>query len=305
MLINKEEMTCRFSLPKDKSIILHNDDCLTGMDSYPDNHFDVIVTSPPYNLGISYNTYDDATPRDDYLKWLEKVAIKIKQKMKDDGSFFLNMGAAPRSPWGPFEVALLLRSHFELQNIIHWVKSIYVENESYGRKVSLNVGHYKPINSNRFLNDGHEYIFHFTKKGDVALDRLSIGVPYKDIGNIRRWKNGHNGIRCRGNCWYIPYKTIRSHSKERPHPASFPAELAEKCILLHGLKDEMTVLDPFMGIGNTSIACCKLKINCVGFEIDKAYYTENIRVLATHCMKSRSVGLESRSHVFKDTRNAP
>jgi len=293
--MEEEHKIRRFSLGEGKVIELQNIDCLIGMDLFPDKHFDVIVTSPPYNLGVSYDLYNDTVPRESYLEWLENVAIKIKQKMKDNGSFFLNIGSAPRNPWGPFEVALKLRSHFELQNILHWIKSIYIENESYGRKVSLNVGHYKPINSERFLNQNHEHIFHFTKSGDVQLDRLAIGVPYKDNGNSHRWKNGVNGIRCRGDCWYVPYKTIRSRDKERPHPATFPVAIAENCIMLHGLNDEMTVLDPFMGIGSTSLACAKLGVNCVGFEIDRGYFETNVRILEseTNCKVLRRVERDS------------
>jgi site-specific DNA-methyltransferase (adenine-specific) len=280
VLIEEEKSIRHFSLGKGRVITLHNTDCLVGMDFYPDKHFDVVVTSPPYNLGVSYDLYDDTVSREAYLEWLENVAIKIKQKLKDGGSFFLNIGSSLRNPWLPFEVALTLRSYFSLQNVIEWIKSIYIENESYGRKVTLNVGHYKPINSRRFLNHNHESIFHFTKNGDVSLDRLAIGVPYKDNGNINRWKNGSKGVRCRGNCWYVPYKTIRSRDKERPHPATFPVEIAEKCILLHGIKDETTVLDPFMGIGHTSLACVKLNVNCVGFEIDRGYFDTNVQILS-------------------------
>ena len=226
------------------------------MDIFPDRYFDVIVTSPPYNLGIQYNSYNDDIPRNKYLELIKKVTIKIKQKMKDDGSLFLNIGSSPTNPSLPFEIISILSSHLTLQNTIHWIKSIYIENESYGNKVSLNVGHYKPINSDRFLNNNHEFIFHFTKSGNVKLDRLAIGVPYKDAGNIKRWNKptGKSGLRCRGNCWYIPYKTIRSSDKETPHPATFPIEIPENCIKLHGISSDLIVLDPFMGIGTTSLA---------------------------------------------------
>lgn len=282
----------RFHLKMGKSIELHNTDCFVGMDRFPDNHFDVVVTSPPYNLGVSYGQYDDTISRADYLEWLGRVATKIKQKMKEEASFFLNIGASPTNPWGPFEVATTLRPLFSLQNVIHWVKSIYVENESYGHKVELNVGHYKPINGRRFLNDSHEYIFHFTKTGNVQLDRLSIGVPYKDTGNVSRWKAGSSGIRCRGNTWYVPYKTIRFRDKERPHPATFPLELAEKCIRLHGVTDNMVVMDPFMGIGHTSLACSKIGVNCVGFEIDREYYETNVNLLQAENASRTLGGLE-------------
>jgi site-specific DNA-methyltransferase (adenine-specific) len=130
------------------------------------------------------------------------------------------------------------------------------------------------------VNDTHEYVFHFTKSGTVKLDRLAVGVPYKDKGNVSRWKDGSAGVRCRGNCWYIPYQTIQSRKDERPHPASFPVEIAEACIKLHGIsKGPLTVLDPFMGIGNTALACKKLGAKCIGFEIDPEYYASSVRIL--------------------------
>ncbi len=70
-------------------------------------------------------------------------------------------------PWVPFDVAAQVRESLVLQNVIHWIKSIYVENDSYGDSVSINVGHFKPINSRRFLNDAHEYVFSFHREGNV------------------------------------------------------------------------------------------------------------------------------------------
>ena len=267
-------------LPTGATIELANLDCEAGFRDFGDGLVDVVVTSPPYNLGIAYGQYDDTISRSDYLAWVREVCRGIKRKMKPEGSFFLNIGSSPSSPWGPYEVIMELRQEFVLQNTIHWVKSIYVENESYGERTALNVGHYKPINSSRFINDTHEFIFHLTKSGSVPLDRLSIGVPYKDKGNVSRWKEGGTGVRCRGNCWYVPYKTIQSRANERPHPASFPTEIAEMCVRLHGVrKDPLLVMDPFMGIGNTAVACKRLGVGCKGFEIDPEYYATSIRLI--------------------------
>lgn len=267
-------------LPSGSLISLFNSDCLAGLDALPDSSIDVVVTSPPYNLGIGYGTYNDSIPREQYLDWLVKVSQKLESKLAINGSLFLNIGSAPSNPWGPFETIMSLRSVFHLQNVIHWVKSIYIENESYGTRQALNVGHYKPINSHRFLNDTHEFIFHLTRSGQVPIDRLSVGVPYKDEGNASRWKDGAAGVRCRGNCWYVPYRTIQSRQDERPHPASFPPELAEMCIRLHGLgKGGLLVVDPFMGIGSTAIACARLGVDCVGFEVDRDYFSTSVRQL--------------------------
>ena len=77
--------------------------------------------------------------------------------LKPDGSFFLNVGAAPSNPMLPHELVLRLRDLFRLQNTIHWIKAITIEDED---GVSISRGHFKPISSPRFLNDCHEYIFH-------------------------------------------------------------------------------------------------------------------------------------------------
>lgn len=250
-------------------------DCLQGMkECLDDKEVDVIVTSPPYNLGIRYNKYDDTIPREQYLDWIEEVAKECKRVLKDDGSCFLNMGHKPRDFWVPWEVAFRLRKHFVLQNVIIWVKSIAIPKEDIGNhsniKEDIVVGHYKPIMGERFLNDSFEYIFHFTKNGNVKLDRLAIGVPYKDKSNIGRWKSAKQDLRCRGNTWFIPYETILSR-EQRPHPSSFPPKLPEMCIKLHGLSRTKLVLDPFMGIGSTAIAAIKLGVDYIGFEIDESY----------------------------------
>ena len=144
-------------------------------------------------------------------------------------------------------------------------------------------GHFKPINSPRFLNDCHEYVFHFTKSGRVELNRLALGVPYQDKSNIARWSHTRGkDLRCRGNTWFVPYETIQSREKERPHPATFPVQLAEWCIKLHGASRVRSMLDPFLGIGNSAVAAqrCGVK-RFIGFEIDDAYLAEAKRRIAS------------------------
>jgi site-specific DNA-methyltransferase (adenine-specific) len=164
------------------------------------------------------------------------------------------------------------------------VKSIAIEKSLVGNYPGITqdiaVGHFKPIGSPRFLHDCVEPIFHFTQKGDVKLDRLAIGVKYQDKTNIGRWKWAQNDLRCRGNTWFIPYKTIWSREKQRPHPSTFPTLLPEMCIKLHGLDKVKLVLDPFMGIGSTALASKHLGVDFIGFEIDEEYIKqaeENLR----------------------------
>ena len=82
----------------------------------------------------------------------------------------------------------------------------------------------KPFSTSpRFLNRTWEHLFHFTKGGDVPIDRLAIGVPYADKGNIERFDRDAD-LRCRGNVWLLPYETINDSAKQRGrHPATFAA----------------------------------------------------------------------------------
>src|SRR6266496_453281 len=256
-------------------------DCIAGMQEQKSGSVDVVVTSPPYNLGIKYSKYDDNKSSADYLTWSCKWAKEVKRVLKDDGSFFLNLGSCPSNPLIPHELLVALKSQevgFVLQNTFHWIKSITVETKD-GQQVSA--GHYKPLHSYRFANDCHEYIFHLTKFGDTRLDRLAIGVPYSDKSNIKRWSHtGGRDLRCRGNNWFIPYKTIVNSEKERPHPATFPVELAMNCIKIHGVTTDIVVLDPFVGIGHSALAAQKCGVrHFIGFDIDPEYINIALKAL--------------------------
>ena len=191
----------------------------------------VIVTSPPYNLGVRYRTYDDTLPRDRYLDWTGAWIKAAAEALDPAGSLFLNVGAKPTDPWTALDVAQAARPHLQLQNTIHWIKSIAIEQDAAGAGAGLtrdlNVGHYKPIDSERFINDCQEFIFHFTPGGQTPLERRAIGVKYQDASNVARWGGGANDRRCRGNTWFIPYETIQSRDKDRPHPATFPPRVPE------------------------------------------------------------------------------
>jgi site-specific DNA-methyltransferase (adenine-specific) len=256
---------------------------------------DLVVTSPPYNLGISYGKYSDRQDRRSYLGWCGEWAGQVRRVLRPDGSFFLNIGAAPSNPMLPHEIVMTLRELFVLQNTIHWIKSIAIDDHCSRRPAGdarasrreaataiRSFGHFKPINSPRFLNDCHEYVFHFTKSGRVELDRLALGVPYQDKSNIARWRHTQGkDLRCRGNTWFVPYETIQSREKERPHPATFPVQLAEWCIKLHGASRVRSMLDPFLGIGNSAVAAQHCGVQrFLGFEIDDAYLAEAKRRIA-------------------------
>ncbi|MCZ0962400.1 DNA-methyltransferase [Paracoccus benzoatiresistens] len=235
-------------------------DALAGMAALPAGSIDVVVTSPPYNIGLSYRSYDDRLPHQAYLDWMGETAAQIARVLAPNGAAFINLGAGA-DPWQAMDVAGQFRQHLALQNTITWVKSVTVD--------GVTRGHVRPVNSRRFLNRSHECIFHLTKSGDVPIDRLAIGVPYTDKTNLRRWKAARQDLRCGGNTWFIPYETVRTSAGEIRHPAAFPLELPRRCLRMHG--GQGVVLDPFLGSGTTLVAARELGWRGIGIELDPDY----------------------------------
>ncbi len=259
---------------------------------------DVVVTSPPYNLGVAYGKYADDRPRPEYVRWVGRAAAAVDRVLAEDGSFFLNVGGPPSDPWRPWDVARAVAERFVLQNVLHWVKSIAIDRAAAGRSSGLPrdlaVGHYKPLVSRRYVHGAHEYVFQFTRSGAVPIDRLAVGVAYSDPSNVGRWRRASGGVRCRGNTWFLPYPTIRYRARDRPHPATFPPELPEWCVRLHGVARTRRVADPFVGIGATAVAAARLGVPCAGFDLDPTYLdvaAERVRAeLATRASPAAGPG---------------
>eukprot|EP01051_Picozoa_sp_SAG22_P018064 SAG22_NODE_2940_length_2088_cov_3.696833_1_plen_329_part_10 len=119
------------------------------------------------------------------------------------------------------------------------------------------------------MNNTHEFIYHFTADGAQDIDKRSIGVPYTHKGNLERFDHDVD-LRCRGNCWFVPYEPINSSAQRGNHPATFPADIPEMCIKLSGKKAGV-VLDPFVGTGTTAIVASNLGFDAIGFDISQQY----------------------------------
>lgn len=221
-----------------------------------------VVTSPPYNIGKGYDEHDDALSEEEYSALIRGLSEWCWDNTELNGHVFLNVGHTCVNPLIAFEVLEEFASEeqWELQNRIIWVKSLYAAGKTHG--------HFKPINSERFLNDCFEEVFHFTKSGNSPIDRLAIGVPYEDKSNESRWESAGN-VRCRGNVWFVPYETISDRGKKRGgHPATFPVALPEMCAMLAGAE---SMADPMVGTGSTVLAARRLDIRGYGVDVSSDY----------------------------------
>ncbi len=212
------------------------------------------VTSPPYFRKKSYET--QYSTYEQYMSYLNEVWVEVRRVLKDSGLLFVNIGDSFDNQFKSHEVAKSITDlGFKLVQTVIWTK-----------------GHYTPVQGNKHLNHLFEYIFVFAKSDNHSLDRLAIGVPYKDKSNIGRWKVAKKDLRCRGDVWHINYETVQNHS-EKLHDAIFPVELPKMCMKLAGMKNSEIALDPFLGSGSTIAAANELGLKSIGYEINPEYET--------------------------------
>jgi site-specific DNA-methyltransferase (adenine-specific) len=249
-----------------------------GYRSVPDESVDVGIFSPPYYRG------DGWTP-----ELMAALGTTMARVLKPGGRSWMVFGPVKEGLQRPHKSAELLcmggGGALTWWQSILWVKSIAVggwTEEGHcecGRKVKLEVpvlthGHYTPLEKSRTLvHYGHEFVFQFVKgKPDDALplDRLAVGVPFADKGNMDRGTRGKNGdLHCSGDTWYVPYETTGA-GKKKLHRHSFPAEIARRCLLLSRVSPGMTVFDPFSGGGTTALVAKALGLNAFAGDVDPA-----------------------------------
>ena len=245
----------------------YNDDCLKVLSTLEDQSINLVVTSPPYNINMKYNKYKDI--KINYVEWLIKVFNEVGRVLKDNGHLFINISSGKIDPFTSYKVAENI--NWKLQNNIIWAKS--VEIDGYVR------GYNTPTTSKRYLKNGWEHLFHFTKFGKTKIDLEWSGVPYNNkYNNDKRMfeKTGRTWTSTT-NCWHITYKSkatkqiTKEIAGENKHPAIFPEQLVEKCIKVSGLKSGI-ILDCFMGTGITGVVAKKMNLDFIGIEIDEDYF---------------------------------
>ena len=249
-----------------KNCTIINGDRLKLLSKYKDKSVQLIITSPPYNIGKSYEI---KKPLDEYLEDQKKTLIECVRILKEKGSICWQVG-----------------NFIKKSEIIPLDIPIYNICEKLGLKLRNRiVWHYEHgLHANKRFSGRYETILWFTKSDNYTFNLDSVRVPQKYPGKIAY--QGINKGKYSGNIkgknpsdvWIFP--NVKSNHKEKTiHPCQFPVELAERLVLSLSKKNDI-VLDPYMGVGTTLIAALKNDRKAAGSEIKKNYVNlTKIRIL--------------------------
>jgi len=219
----------------------------------PDKSVHMVITSPPYNVGINYDSSNDRLSKNDYRQMLNVILKECYRILVDGGRIALVCPSCARQSINSKEAYIAVYLHNILNEIgysffewICWDKKFGSNDTSWGSFCSP---------SAPYLRDVVEYIIIASKK-KLKLD----GDPKKiDItkDEFLRWTV---------NLWQISPTTEKSSG----HPAAFPPEIPYRLIKLYTYQDNI-ILDPFCGSGTTCYVAKLLKRNYIGFDISENY----------------------------------
>ena len=242
---------------ENEGVVIYNGDCLKLLSSLESELFDLVVTSPPYNIGKEYETIMDP---EHYKQWSKEWIEQVYKVTKDDGAFWLNLGyfSLPNK-------ANAIPIAYYLWDIIpfYFIQEIVW---NYGAGVAC---------KNTFSPRNEKFLWYVKNFSDYKFNLDAIrdtNVKYpnqKKNGKLRCNPLGKNPT----DVWQIPKVTSgtnRSSVERTPHPAQFPSALIDRIVQACSNQGDL-ILDPFMGSGSTAEAALKAGRQVVGFEIEPAY----------------------------------
>jgi len=215
-------------------------DVLESLKNITDNSVDLVFTSPPYNVGIEYDNWNDNLKYDDYLNFLEQVFKELFRVIKDDGRFVINIPSiTAEGEYKPLFADVINIAHkvgFKIRNDIIWFKHQVSKRTAWGSFASP---------SDPYVVQPYEFILVFNKK---------YKKHYGNKENIDITKEEF--IKFSLSLWDIKPETRKEILNACPAP--FPEELAYRIIKFYTYKNDL-VLDCFGGSGTTNYVCAKLQ----------------------------------------------
>jgi site-specific DNA-methyltransferase (adenine-specific) len=234
---------------QEDSIRIYNVDFLRT-DYVKERTIDLIVTSPPYNVGIKYSSHDDQMSYEDYLSFTKEWLARCYRVMKDDGRFCLNI-PLDKNKGGQQSVCadittIAKQVGWKYHSTIIWNEQNISRRTAWGSWLSASAPYViAPVEVIVILYKDRWKKISGSRKSDIGKKEFMD------------WTNG---------VW-----TFMGESKKRiGHPTPFPVELPRRCIKLFSFIGD-TILDPFLGSGSTLVACVLTNRKGIGVEIDNNY----------------------------------
>jgi len=219
-------------------------DCLEVMKEMPDKCVDMIITSPPYNVGKDYGEgrEKDKQGLGDYYKFAFNLMCQLSRVLKRGGRICMEIGGSGRD----FPLSWLW------QDVSYKYKlGLFSEITIAHRKTNPTAWGSWLKSDNVFTIPNFHMLYVFYKDFSTKVGK-ETDIQKEEF---TEWTRGR---------WAI------SWAKHDGHPASFPVELPRRCLKLFGHTDDL-ILDPLVGSGTTSVACKNLKRNFIGIEINPDY----------------------------------
>lgn len=224
-------------------------DSLIALKEMDDESVDIVLTSPPYNYGMEYDTHDDDGDADEYLEKILAVFVECKRVLKSGGRLIINIQPNYKQ-YFPTHHKITQRMIGEgmiWRGEIIWLKNNLKKLTAWGSWKSP---------SCPYLSYPFEFIEVFSK------DTLKHSGNKENIDITKdefiKYVNGH---------WSMAPET---KMKDYGHPAMFPEELVERCLKLFSYKSDV-VLDPFNGAGTTTYVAHKLGRKYIGIDMSQEY----------------------------------
>jgi site-specific DNA-methyltransferase (adenine-specific) len=228
--------------------ILNED--IFSTENIEDESIDLVVTSPPYNVDIQYNSHDDQVSYDDYLEFSRRWMERCHGWLRNDGRFCLNIpldkNKGGQQSVGADLTTLAKQIGFSYHSTIVWNEGNISRRTAWGSWLSASAPYViAPVELIIVLYKDSWKKTSGSRKSDITRDEFMA------------WTNG---------LW-----TFNGERKTKiGHPAPFPVELPHRCMKLFSFVGD-TVLDPFMGSGSTLVAASRCSRKGIGVEIDPHY----------------------------------
>lgn len=266
-------------LQKDRAALMACEDNLTFMRPLPDECMKLIVTSPPYNIG---KTYERRSPLDSYVRQQAQAISECVRLLHRHGSICWQVG-----------------NHVHNGEVFPLDTVLYRAFKDHGLKLRNRIiWHFEHgLHCSKRLSGRYETIMWFTKGDDYTFNLDPIRVPSK-YPNKKYFKGPNRGKpSCNprgknpGDLWIIP-NVKNNHVEKTIHPCQFPVELVERLVL--ALTDPGdAVFDPYMGVGTAVIAAInhdRLGFGCdiVPEYVDIAW--ERVHQLRAGSLRTRPMG---------------